>query len=234
MDRMTLTYTSDNMRNYPDLENTGTGALLGVKQPNNVGIFSNDAQARAFAYAKCDTQLQMTTGNGVYPKLVPRALTPLTGEEIDDINNENRRENHPRNCGEGNAISPYFSPEEITLNGHPPGTITLFSPRNNNFSNRESKVTIRVGALQGGGGILAPAPFQAANQITKEPEFADEESYNYSQALDGDSPPFDPVENDDYGTGAKEGCTQEMLFTAGAVTYTPVFVMFLTFFGLFF
>merc|ERR1711860_96222 len=64
-----------------------------------------------------------------------------------------------------------------------------------------------------------PSAFVASS---KKVEFADETSANYSSALETDQPPFDPVENDDYGSGQKEGCTQEMLFTGGASSYLPV------------
>merc|ERR1712154_104277 len=81
----------------------------------------------------------------------------------------------------------------------------------------------------GGGSILAPPapPVAPADFILAKPfEFADEESQNYTDALETDQPPFDPVENDDYGSGQKEGCTQEMLFTGGASTYIPVFAFY--------
>jgi len=241
MDRMNLVYSYDAMRNYPDtISDKNPGAVfMGTKGTLNgktTGIFENTAQAKAFAYAKCDTQLQMTAANENYPILVPRALNPLTATEIENINNENRKDNHPRNCAKANAISPYFSTEEITIPAnHPEGTINLYSPRNNNFSNRESKFQIKMNPNTGGGSILAPpaGPVAPANFILAKPfEFADEESQNYTDALETDQPPFDPVENDDYGSGQKEGCTQEMLFTGGASTYIPVFALFTVFIGM--
>merc|ERR1719436_2045423 len=232
------------MRNYPDTisdKNPGT-VFMGTKGTLNgktTGIFENTAQAKAFAYAKCDTQLKMTaaTANNRndYPTLVPQALNPLTATEIENINNENRRDNHPRNCAKANAISPYFSTEEITIPAnHPEGTINLYSPRNNNFSNRESKFQIKI-KPQGGGSVAFPKPVTqpSAFVMSKKVEFADEDSANYTSALEIDQPPFDPVENDDYGSGQKEGCTQEMLFTGSATSYLPVFAMVTVFIGLF-
>merc|ERR1712025_754955 len=181
------------------------------------------AQAKAFAYGKCVEQLQMsrdnaaaTPGSGQYPKLVPQQLKPLTATEIENINNENRKDNHPRNCAKANAISPY-------------------SPRNNNFSNRETKFQIMVPKANGAiiafpNPVTTPSAFVASS---KKVEFADEESTNYTSALENDQPPFDPVENDNYGDGQKEGCTQEMLFTGGATSYLPVFAMVTVFIGLF-
>jgi len=236
MDRMTVQVQTNARTNYPEVP-AGLFTLNGnqvVTQPNTLlnganTIFQNDAQARAFADAKCAQQLQMTNGNGVYPKLVPQALTPLTGDEIDNINNENRRENHPRNCAEGNAISPYFSPENVSPSKLAAGTtITFMSGRNNNFSNRESKLKITVGKPNAVVGVPQP-PLGA---IYKTPQYADEEDANYTSFIETDAPPFDPIENEGYGEGAEEGCTQDMsLFLAkdGATSYSPAFVMLFAF-----
>merc|ERR1711994_998873 len=79
--------------------------------------FTSAAQAEKFGTGGCTEQLgfnQESNGaGGIYPKLVAQKYQPLTGDQIDNINNENQRENHPRNCGEANAISPYFSPENL-------------------------------------------------------------------------------------------------------------------------
>merc|ERR1719479_176181 len=161
---MTLQVQTDARTNYPEVPsalyqlngNTVT-TVPGTPLNGANTLFQNDAQARAFADAKCTQQLQMTNPTGVYPKLVPQALQPLTGDEIDNINNENRRENHPRNCAEGNAISPYFSPENVSPSKLPSGTtVTLLSGRNNNFSNRESKFTITMGTPTAVVGVPQP------------------------------------------------------------------------------
>merc|ERR1712087_694191 len=218
MDRMNLVYSFDAAVNYPDGINKplAGNAYVGTKNSATTAkaIFTNDAQTKAFAYGKCAEQLQMATsnnaatpGSGQYPRLVPQALQPLTGDEIENINNENRKDNHPRNCAKANAISPYFSTEEVTVPvAHPTGTINLYSPRNNNFSNRETKVQIIV-PPKDGGTIAYPAPVTTPSAFvasSKKVEFADETSANYSSALETDQPPFDPVENDDYGSGQKE------------------------------
>jgi len=244
MDRMNLVYTYDAVVNYPDgiTEPLGTNKMVGTKLgETGKGIFDSDEQAKAFAYGKCVEQLQMnqdntaaTPGSGQYPKLVPRQLNPLTADEIENINNENRKDNHPRNCAKGNAISPYFSTEEITVpSQHPTGTINLYSPRNNNFSNRETKIQIMISGTTTNTNfpppVTTPSAFVASS---KKVEFADEESANYSSALENDQPPFDPVENDDYGGGQKEGCTQEMLFAGDATSLLPVVAMATVFIGL--
>jgi len=246
MDRMNLVYSFDAAVNYPDriTDALAGNNFVGTKDGTTTGkgIFTNDAQAKAFAYGKCPEQLQMATaqptatpGSGQYPRLVPQALAPLTGDEVDAINNENRKDNHPRNCAKANAISPYFSTEEVTVpTAHPEGTINLYSPRNNNFSNRETKFQIKI-KPQGGGSVAFPKPVTqpSAFVMSKKVEFADEDSANYTSSLETDQPPFDPVENDDYGSGQKEGCTQEMLFTGSATSYLPVFAMVTVFIGLF-
>jgi len=236
MDRMTLQVQKDARTNYPQAP-AGLFTLNGNQVVTTPGtplngantIFQNDAQARAFADAKCTQQLKMTNPNGAYPKLVPQALNPLTGNEIDNINNENRRENHPRNCAEGNAISPYFSPENVSPSKLASGTtVTMLSGRNNNFSNRESKFTITIG--KPAAVVAVPQPPLAA--IYKMPEYADEQSANYTKFIESDAPPFDPIENEGYGEGAEEGCTQDMsLFLAkdGATSYSPAFVMLFAF-----
>lgn len=174
---------------------------------------------------------------GVYPKLVARQYTPLTGDQVDNINNENRRENHPRNCAEGNAISPYFAPQDVAVKTATGQTDCLFSPRNNNFSNRETRVCVSVQEANAIGGAPVPAQYVTVDPtslITSSVEFADENSLNYTNSLESDAPPFEPVENDDYGDGQKEGCTQTMLlFTGSAASYTPFYFLFLALIQLF-
>merc|ERR1719397_2068924 len=121
-DRMTLLFMADAQKNYP----TGTMEVGPTK------FFENRNMAMRFATANAVEQLAA---------LGRKCLTP---KEIDGINNENRKENHPRNCAEGNAPKPYFKSSQITLKSgwenQPPKM--LFSARNNNFSNRDSKMYI--------------------------------------------------------------------------------------------
>jgi len=242
MDRMTMQIQTDARTNYPEvpegLYSLNRGTV--VTNPNTAlngadTLFTGDAQARLFADAKCTLQLTLNTDtkHGTYPKLVPQALTPLTGQQIDDINNENRRENHPRNCAEGNAISPYFSTEVVKPNKLKAGqVVTGVSCRNNNFSNRESKFVITINKPEAVVGVPVP-PLQPPQQmITREPQYADEDSANYTAFIESDAPPFDPIENEGYGEGAEEGCTQDMslfLQQDGATSYSPAFVMLFAF-----
>merc|ERR1712038_414035 len=214
MDRMTLLPVVDNRKNYP-MSYTGGANGVRLGAPGSAAPwFTSAAQAEKFGTAGCTAQLgynQAQNGaGGIYPKLVARKYTPLTGDQIDNINNENQRENHPRNCGEGNAISPYFSPENLVAStlAKKDESNCLYSPRNNNFSNRETRICVSVKGTKAVSGAPIPAQFVT---LTRPLEYADEESENYTNALEFDAPPFEPVENDDYGDGQKEGCTQEML-----------------------
>merc|ERR1711997_1214265 len=210
MDRMTLLPVVDNRKNYP-MSYTGgaNGKRLGAPgsaQP----WFTSDAQAEKFGTAGCTEQLgfnQASNGaGGIYPKLVARKYTPLTGDQIDNINNENQRENHPRNCGEGNAVSPYFSPENLAAGNlaKKDESNCLFSARNNNFSNRETRICVSVKGTKAVSGAPIPAQFVT---LTRPIEYGDEE---------------------------KEGCTQEMLlFTGSAASYAPFYFLFLALIQLF-
>jgi len=234
-DRMNLLPVVDNRKNYPEAYTGGANGIR-IGAPGSASPwFSSAAQAEKFGTGGCTEQLgfnQATNGaGGIYPKLVARKYQPLTGEQIDNINNENQRENHPRNCGEGNAISPYFSPENLAIGVKKDESKCLYSSRNNNFSNRETRICVSVKGTKAVSGAPIPAQFV---QITRPLEYADEDSVNYSQALEFDAPPFEPVENDDYGDGQKEGCTQEMLlFTGSAASYAPFYFFFLALIQLF-
>jgi len=200
-------------RNYPYSDAGGPPKLMaGATQ-----LFKDTAQAKKFMSADAIAQL----------KAINRQC--LTAAQIDNINNENQRENHPRNCAEANALSPYFSTEEIKLDNKNVGDVFVaYSTRNNNFSNRDTKFKVMVTDNANS----LPTPNTLPQEFTANTQFIsstvngaltyDAELGSYETAAsidataDADIPGFDPVENDDYGTGAKEGCTQEMIFYAGA------------------
>jgi len=222
VDRMTLLAVANSRQNYPV-----SGATLPVGANS---LFQTAKIARKFAFANAQEQLKDLD-------LVPQALDCLTNTQIEAINNENRRENHPRNCAEGNAISPYFATEKINLKEFVGGSqvIQAVSARNNNFSNRDTKITIKYyqGTKPGNSGgtttVIAPpasTPLGSVIQvglmdqvIAADPFFVDnQETDLVTDNLQMDIPGFDPVENDDYGSGALEGCTQEMMMFGG---YAP-------------
>jgi len=202
-------------KNYPYSDVGGAPKLM----YGNDQLFSSQAQAMKFMSADAIGQL----------KAINRAC--LTAQQIENINNENRRENHPRNCAEANALSPYFATEEITFTNAQVGDVYVaYSSRNNNFSNRDTKlkamVVNSVTVPQEQNPNTLPQEFTASNEFMKSSANSGLQydavtgSYDSAAAIDStadaDIPGFDPVENDDYGTGAKEGCTQEMIFYAGA------------------
>jgi hypothetical protein len=68
----------------------------------------------------------------------------LTQEELENINNQNEREYHPRNCAKMNAaFHPYFDGgiQQVTAKKK---AYSFFSSRNNNFSNRDHTMAICV------------------------------------------------------------------------------------------
>jgi len=201
-DRMTLLSMNDQRVNYPKVSGAGV----------DLGIFENKEQALKFAQA------------GAKEQLAKIGRQCLTANQINNINNENQRENHPRNCAEGNALSPYFATEEIVAKADWKGkTHSLYSARNNNFSNRDSKFLIMTtgppsGATPGVSTVTPPGITLAGFVVEAEEEKYDPETGSYSSEadidkdLDVDIPGFDPVENDDYGEGAKSGCTQDLMY----------------------
>jgi hypothetical protein len=214
---MNLVATENTRQNYPQ-----AGAL--AAELGTGGLFASQAQAEKFAYGDAKAQL------------AARNLNCLTATEINNINNENQRENHPRNCAEANALSPYFSPETVTIGAaQADKEWTLYSPRNNNFSNRDSKVllftssTARVdnvpNTVPGGVSptLLIGEVTAVENVNTAEVIYDDPDSAAVVAQLDADIKGYDPVENDDYGEGAEEGCTQMMMFYNGASTQYSVF-----------
>lgn len=218
-DRMTVLAIGAQRDNYPAVTGTGNN----VKLPSGIAntIFKDEAQALKFAQADAKAQL------------AARNVQCLTATQINNINNENRRENHPRNCAEGNALSPYFSTEEIKVQTSWIGkTQGFYSARNNNFSNRDSKMLIMTSNPKVGGTSvpiqttpsipgLAPIADLEVQAVPNAPTYNKETgSYDSEAAIeanaDVDIPGFDPVENDDYGEGALEGCTQDLMYFAGA------------------
>lgn len=72
----------------------------------------------------------------------------LTQTELNNIGNEQQRENHPRNCAKLNAqFTPYFDNGPIEMRTK--GSFAFFSSRNNNFSNRDQTGMICVGGTEG-------------------------------------------------------------------------------------
>jgi len=214
VDRNTLCEMQDSRRNYPTPKDGVAGVVGGVKGSLFYKAGDNGELARKFAFANAKKLLTDRT-------LVKGApLQCLTKTEIAAIRDENRRENHPRNCAEGNAISPYFESTPITVadqvEGNKGATFQLYSCRNNNFSNRDTKLQIFYSP---GGGTAVPPP--AAAKITDVvAQTVPLAFYSTEQQIDKDSetdvPPMNLVENDGYKDGSAAGCTQDLYFGAAS------------------
>jgi len=250
-DRANMLQAKDMRMNHPiDPNEESVAATMGATQYMGVkksstpggpvkGFFDSNEVAQKFADGGCKSQLQMDRANPdpIYGTLLANKLKPLTKDDMEAINNDNRRENNPLNCGFANALSPYFATQKVTPQMDAGASLKFFSSRNNNFSNREQKFVYQCKAPNGAivatpglGGPPAISSFKASAF-----QMADAESAEYIAAMESDQPPFDPVENDNYGSGQKEGCTQETLFsaTAGAVTFLPGLAMLSALFLLF-
>merc|ERR1712025_312179 len=216
-DRMNAIIIADDQKNYPE-------AYAGLNIDSTTGAA---ARAKTLAFGAAQEWL------AAYNAASGQNVQCLTATQINNINNENRRENHPRNCAEGNALSPYFSTEEIKVQTSWIGkTQGFYSARNNNFSNRDSKMLIMTSNPKVGGTSvpiqttpsipgLAPIADLEVQAVPNAPTYNKETgSYDSEAAIeanaDVDIPGFDPVENDDYGEGALEGCTQDLMYFAGA------------------
>ena len=75
----------------------------------------------------------------------------LSQDQLEDINNKNRRENHPQNCAKLNGkMHPYFDAGVVKIKTATGASATqgksysFFSSRNNNFSNRDQTMQICV------------------------------------------------------------------------------------------
>mmetsp|Transcript_41361 Transcript_41361/g.95541 ORF Transcript_41361/g.95541 Transcript_41361/m.95541 type:complete len:957 (+) Transcript_41361:51-2921(+) len=74
----------------------------------------------------------------------------LTEAQLDNINNQQERENHPLNCAKLNAKPyPYF--DGGIMNARKAGQFAYFSSRNNNFSNRDQTGNICVRGIKSDG-----------------------------------------------------------------------------------
>jgi len=210
-------------KNYPFTDGATNNAY--VYPTGNLNLPVDVAQARRFMDAKAKQQLQA----------IDRQC--LTATQINNINNENRRENHPRNCAEGNALSPYFSTEFVdfkTLERQQSATYVMYSARNNNFSNRDTKLKVYVNPRETAPTV--PQEFFAPNALTNQ-MFNQGLKYNAAigsydteemveAKLETDVIGFDPVENNAFGEGALEGCEQEMLtFSSACYQYSFLEIM---------
>jgi len=227
-DRTTLlAQNPGSKKNYPFIDSNNQAQLYA----GNKGLPVNEAQAARFMDAKAKEQLK------------PLNLNCLTATEINNINNENRRENHPRNCAEGNALSPYFSTEFVdfaTAARQAPAEYVMYSARNNNFSNRDTKfkVFVQPASIPSLPQEFFAEPEQLRNGMFNQGLVYDANIGSYDTEamveakLETDVIGFDPVENNAFGEGALEGCEQEMLtFSAASSKYSHFELLVFLFFS---
>lgn len=101
---------------------------------NNVPCAVNDEGDNCYDLILRLAYLNQQNDNGALN--LRRSADCLTQTELDAINNQQERENHPLNCAKLNAKPyPYFDGGVMTMSG--PGEYAFFSSRNNNFSNRD-------------------------------------------------------------------------------------------------
>jgi hypothetical protein len=168
-DRSNLVEQTNFDESYPMVtpKTTGQTAKLafgtaGVKKGdgNTRPFFSDAATAYRMAFLDQEAQLagkkidaredEMWTGATYHYARNTARQGCLSETEIDNLQNGNRRETHPRNCAFLNAArTPYQNQGLVKITeAHPVGDkYALYSTRNNNFSNREQQLAIQVGAM---------------------------------------------------------------------------------------
>mmetsp|Transcript_40605 Transcript_40605/g.100340 ORF Transcript_40605/g.100340 Transcript_40605/m.100340 type:complete len:922 (-) Transcript_40605:60-2825(-) len=168
---------------------------------------------------------------GQHEALAAQNSACLTQEELENINNKNERENHPRNCAKLNAaFTPYFDAGPVAMNSM--GRFPYFSSRNNNFSNRDHTGVICVDSASNTGEhmcakeyVPAAAPGGAPTIPTTPTGDAATVIQLPGDAVDETAPVLDagqdvlvtgPNENDAEGDGDMFPC-EETVFSLGTV-----------------
>jgi len=135
-DRSNFMEMGDAAHSFPGFYNKGDGSVL-QNRPNN---FLGEAEAYELAYLN---QEQLLLDAGGYECL-----------KEDDVDDE---QNDPRLCGKLN-FAPHLFQKTLDMSNRPTGTFEFISTRNNNFSNRDHKMSLNV--VQGGDNnnlVLSPA-----------------------------------------------------------------------------
>jgi len=153
-------------------------------------------------------------------------LSCLTQQQLNNINNNNQRENHPQNCAKLNAaVKPYFDGGLMTTAR--PGKFAGMSTRNNNFSNRDMRMNICVKAnlnsvadktcnVESAGKVPQVATFAVKQAKTRN---APQPGPSPSPPIQQKDPPANPEatiapiekDNDAVGDGEKEACEARIL-----------------------
>merc|ERR1711871_791674 len=176
----------------------------GVRTP-----FDNVADAWDLAYIKQEAQISA------------RGEQCLTQQQLQNINNQNRRENHPLNCAKLNAaVTPYFDGGVKKMANA--GKFSAQSTRNNNFSNRDQTLKICVRTSNNDKSCLPkrdkhgiPKPFTEPPQgmnATFDGRPADSAGEPVSLLPDVDQETFAPIQkdNDSVGDGESQSCEERL------------------------
>lgn len=138
--------TDKNSHPFASSWGAGTTNTASLNQLNDVTSKTADAVAWDLMYIGQEAELQTKFGVGC-----------LSQDALDDINNQNRRENTPQNCAKLNGKAhPYFDAGVVSIKqasgatAQQGKTYAFFSSRNNNFSNRDQTMNICVRAANGG------------------------------------------------------------------------------------
>jgi len=138
-------------------------------------------------------------------------VTCLTEDELENINNQNERENHPRNCAKLNAKRhPYFDGGLVSMSTA--GDFPYFSSRNNNFSNRDETGYICVNSDVSN---CAKPTTQDSGPTGTGSGF---EEVTDDDIISGDTIAFQEMDNDALGDGNADGCTELSWFPISGVT----------------
>ena len=143
-----------------------------------------------------------------------------TQDELNQIKNKNRRENHPQNCAKLNAaVTPYYDGGLMEAKLPPAATkgkrYSAMSTRNNNFSNRDQRLNICVKKTDAdntcepeGSGKLAKWKRIAKAAPKASP---DEEVDANAAILSAETVAPIEKDNDAIGDGEEEACEQRIL-----------------------
>jgi hypothetical protein len=168
--------------------------------------------------------------------------TCLSQAQLDEIKNQNQRENTPQNCAKLNGKAhPYFDAGVTTIKTATGATTTqgktyaFFSSRNNNFSNRDQtmNICVRSGATDSTCGIQRDAdtgqpnptynPFsnQANGGISGPDGIQQPPDQITDEAAELRDPTQAPIEkdNDSVGTGDAEACEARVEFFVRSVGF---------------
>ena len=210
----------------------GYNAPLGAKPTDTVDLLETSLTAQEniakTPFSGADVwKLAYINQDAADSPLKAAGLNCLTQTELNNINNNNQRENHPQNCAKLNAaVKPYF--DGGLMNAARKGKFAGMSTRNNNFSNRDMRMNICVKDALTSPTDKACTP-ESAGEVPEQRHFAGLQAKTRSAPQPPSNPvaPIDPQDpatpnpdatiapiekdNDAVGDGEKEACEARIL-----------------------